>query len=780
MIKLVIKTKIKQISLALCFSLLSFSAYAAGLGKLNVFSALGEPLNAEIELISVSPEEFASLNASLAPDDFYTAQGVDKTAIQNNVKVSVAKKPNGDPVVQLSSSQAVTDPFLDILIQVVWADGQFTREYTLLLDPPDYSASRVAVPTIESAKPMTEQSNTAQQRSVVTPRPADGKRKRGSNVVAETPKAESQAEALDGQAVTTVKGDSLSAIALRLNIQEVNLDQLLIGLYQANPSAFAGNINRLKVGQVLKVPSLDALQAIDKKEAKAEVRAQVGNWQAYTSKLSDAAKSGESSDSASNTQSKGKIVTEDKATPALGGVRDVVKLAKVDAGKASSSDAKDANQAGSEKSVADQANNLQDDLAAKQNDIKETDEKSAALAKQIADMKKLLVVKNKAMADTQQKAAQTKDKQVDAPSIFDVLDPAILSVVGALLAVLGVFLFWVRRKNKIISTADTVLEGYEGSSVATASADSPSFLSDFSSSNGDMIDTHEVDPIAEADVYLAYGRHTQAEDILKDAIQKTPSRYELHLKLLEIYAELKNTSAFEVLAGELFAQLGSSDPIWAKVSELGLKIDPANKLYQVVSVAPSVAAHEETKLAVSDFNDASLMEDETPKTVVEPLNFEMNDSVEKYLGNEAQQDFGSESNADIEEINFDVPHEATDLNLSGITLNFDPAEPLNSSSDPVTPIPDAFNGDFSNLLKVEKVEKVEKPKKAKTSQPARESQESKNNSEESAEVATKLELAVAYIDMADKEGALELLAEALKDGGPAQRERAQVLIDSLA
>ena len=761
MIKLVKNTKIKQISLALCFSLLSFSVSAAGLGKLNVFSALGEPLSAEIELTSVSPEEFAGLSANLAPDDFYIAQGVEKAAIQNNIKISVVQKPNGDPVIQLSSSQAVTDPFLDMLIQVVWADGQLSREYTLLLDPPDYSATRIAAPTIESAKPVAEQSNETHQRIASTSNP---KSKRTRHTHAETPNA-----AVDGKNVTTVKGDSLSAIALRLNIQEVNLDQLLVGLHKANPDAFVGdNINRLKVGQMIQVPSLETLQAIDKKEASAEVRAQVVNWQAYAAKLADDAISAPATDVTSNNQTKGKIVTEDKATPSPAGARDVVKLAKVDADPTSKSAA---DQASIGKSVADKAIALQDDLAAKENDIKETDEKSEALAKQIADMKKLMAVKNKAMAEAQQQAAQAKEKPVDAPSMLDVIDPVVLAVVGALLAALTGFGLWVRRKNKIkLNVEDRVMESHVSGLAATDNADAASFLSDFSASSGDMIDTHEVDPIAEADVYLAYGRHAQAEDILKEAIQKSPHRYELHLKLLEIYSELKNISAFEVLAGEMFAQLGSTDPIWSKVTALGLKIDPDNKLYQVASIDSPAAGFEESKLAVSDFNDASLMEDEVIKPLAEPLNFVMDESAQATAESGALANVETDDEM-VEEINFDLSHETPDLNLSGITLNFDSIETINTPSVPVTPIPDAFNGDFSNLLKVEKPEKA---KKAKASQPA------KASSSDSAEVATKLELAVAYIDMADKEGALELLGEALKDGSASQRERAQALIDSLA
>lgn len=117
--------------------------------------------------------------------------------------------------------------------------------------------------------------------------------------------------------------------------------------------------------------------------------------------------------------------------------------------------------------------------------------------------------------------------------------------------------------------------------TGTLTTGDTSFLTDFShsASNG-LIDTNDVDPIAEAEVYMAYGRDAQAEEILKDAISKEPQRYELHLKLLEMYAANKNTISFETTASELYVSLGGDNPIWSKVIEMGAKLEPNNPLYQ--------------------------------------------------------------------------------------------------------------------------------------------------------------------------------------------------------
>jgi pilus assembly protein FimV len=801
------KIIIKQIFLVLFFALLPLTSSATGLGKLNVFSALGEPLNAEIELLSATPEELAALTVSLASEELYAAQGLNKTAIQQTIKAVVNQKPNGSSFIQLSSSQAVTDPFLDILIQVTWSDGQLSREYTLLLDPPEYSVANVTPPVVDTPQKIGERSiaKTAQELPIKEFTPREKARSKPAQVADKTPND----NLVQGQPITTVKGDSLSAIAKTLQVPGLNLDQMLVGLYKANPSAFESeNMNRLKVGQVINIPSVEVLQEINKDEARREVRAQVANWHSYTSKLAELVSKSEVTDKQSENQSAGKIATkaEDKAAPLAEGPRDVVKLTKTESSKTSDIDGKQ--NPLSKKDAEQEKSTLQDDLAANENKIKETDERSAALEKQIADMKKLLVVKNKTMADAQKNADQSKQKTVEAPAIWDVIDPFLLAVIGGLVSALTVIWLWFKRKSKarilpedVFTITDDSLD--YGSESGSTSA---SFLHDFASEAGSLIDTHEVDPIAEADVFLSYGRHAQAEDILKDAIQKSPERYELHLKLLNMYAESSNVSSFELLAVELFSQLGSNSPIWTQVSELGLKVDPDNKLYHRAKDANTAAVITTDNLSASDFNEAELMDEQyqsnqsleplsfeesafevaQSESAVElaPLNFNPVSEISDASVLEASLDADKELQ-EVEEINFEVsetlafddvntpPLQAVEVDLTDINLNFESIQ-LDPIEVPSTPIPDAFSGDFSNLLKVDIKPQVKKTKKKLAED------QTESDLDDSEFVTTKLELAVAYIDMADKEGALELLNEVLQEGSSAQRDRAQVLINSLS
>jgi pilus assembly protein FimV len=168
-----------------------------------------------------------------------------------------------------------------------------------------------------------------------------------------------------------------------------------------------------------------------------------------------------------------------------------------------------------------------------------------------------------------------------------------------LTALLGFMMRGKRRRQGLSSFEDSIMTGSDlkastiyGTQGGTAvNTNNTSFLTDFSQAGLGTIDTHEVDPIAEAEVYMAYGRDAQAEEILKEALTKDPARHEIHLKLLEIYANRKNLPAFESVATELYAALGGEmTPLWAKATDLGRKLDPNNPLYAETAGANSAAA----------------------------------------------------------------------------------------------------------------------------------------------------------------------------------------------
>ena len=679
------KSKIKQISLAVCLAFMPLSGFAAGLGKLNVNSGLGEPLKAEIELLSVSPEELSTLSAAIASEEAYSVQGITRLGIHNNIKVELAKNADGSPVLKVRSSQPISDPYLDMLIQVDWASGRLLREYTVLLDPPEYkqaineapvSASIINKPSITSRATAASKERVAAEvdsNAIADTQQATKKSKKSKKVSNQA--AEQQAEfstPTDTPQLMTVRGDTLNSIAKEMQMEGVSLDQMLVGLYENNKSAFVdGNMNRLKVGQIVKAPSKDTLTAISPQQARQSVKVHSANWNTYRNNLAGNVLAAPVDEEGGQKQSaSGKIASaEDKAAPIKPGSQDVVKLSAGD--KVPTKDGK----AGANFDSKIMA--LQEEATAREKALKESQERTAALETQIADMQKLLALKNQTLTDLQKNAEtvakptesnqavaapaqppsaavsvpvpeQTVAKEVKktppvvkAPAqpepapeptfIESLLGGGVvdLTILGgaAGVALLGAGWMFLRNKRRkdldsfergILTSGGLRANTVFGNTTGNASTSDTSFLTDFAqSADGSMIDTNDVDPIAEAEVYMAYGRDAQAEEILKDAISKEPKRYELHLKLLEMYAGRKDISAFEAIAGELYTTLGADDPTWAKVAELGATVEPDNPLYDVSKIVAS------TEVATSKQDVENL--DDVKASVSDGLDFSFDD-----------------------------------------------------------------------------------------------------------------------------------------------------------
>ena len=649
------KFKLKKLAFTLSLGL-SLSAaivvHAAGLGTMTSSSKLGEPLNAEIELLAVAPGELNTIQAALAADQVYQDQMLEKPASYPYIQIEVGNNSKGQPILKLTSSQPITEAFLDMLIQVDWPTGRLVKEYTLLLDPPGFNSNYVSE---SSGLPVTGQSQAVETPGAETPVIADieqpvtnkpaSKRSAPNRSTAPkpTPKPEPSADSIETpEPLTTDRGDTLYAIARQMKPDNVSVEQMLAALYRSNQDAFDGkNMNRLKVGKIIRMPDQAALNAISNQQAKNLVAEHNTNWQAYKNALSNVVEKSAASETGGNTQqSAGKIGSvKDKPVPQAPAGKDVLKL--------SAGDEKSGTQ--TDKAAAKASENAaKEDATAKENAIKEEQSRAAALEKQVADMKKLVEMKNNAMAQAEKNAAQatapesktpeTSDKVAEAPAAVPenkpvpsleeqakppaelapalpetpVEDtgaqpeqPSFMQVLlqrlknispvlpWALIALPILICIWalirIRRKKEIDTFEDAILTSpateMQNNTVfgdTQAASGDTSFLTDFSQSGvGGMIDSHDVDPIAEAEVYMAYGRDAQAEEILKDAIQKDPERQELKLKLLEIYQSTANKGAFESLAGEIYANVGPGDQTWSKVVAMGQKLDPENSLYQM-------------------------------------------------------------------------------------------------------------------------------------------------------------------------------------------------------
>lgn len=699
---------------------LSASTDAAGLGKLTVLSSLGEPLRAEIEVLDAADLDLSTLAARMASPDAFRQSGIERAPTLSSVHFSVEKKKRDGVVIKVSSPQIISDPFLDMLIEFQWPTGRLVREYTVLLDPPGFSKQEAVAPVALPAvsEKVVEKPAVAPEPTPLPPpekaKPAAPARKA---VTAEKPRSEKYGP--------VKKGQSLYQIAGEVKPEEVSLEEMLVALYRANPNAFAGkNMNRLVTGKILNVPSAEEAGTISQHEAKKEIRAQVADWKAYREKLAAAvevAPAPAAKEEPAKQAAAGKITTktEEKAAPKP--AQDVLKLSKAETGKAVAA-----------KTGEDKLHAMQEDLLAKEKTIKEANERIAQLEKTVGDMQRLLEVKNQNLAAMQQQAvpakaetpkpeAKPEEKKAEAPpapkpaeakptekpkpkpvvkpepkpepSLVDTVmgEPMYLGGLGAFVLLLIAGALAVVRKireKRMAGFQTSMLSG--GDLIAPAekpgAASDTSFLTDFSQAGLGTIDTNEVDPIAEAEVYMAYGRDGQAEEILKEAMVKDPHRYEIHLKLLEIYAGRKNLSAFETLATELYAALeGQHSPIWDKAAQMGRALDPNNPLYGTAAVAPVEDELEKTMVLtpakMEALHEAAAAGGEA---ALADLDFDL--GTEQPVAEEVPAvdlDLGEAAPAEAEEmVDLSLPgEEAVELELGGSAVPLEEAEPVHTEDE---------------------------------------------------------------------------------------------------
>jgi pilus assembly protein FimV len=155
------------IAVALIFG--AVAAQAAGLGKLTVNSALGQPLNAEIDLVSLQPGEIDALNARVSPVEAYRDARIEYVPALRLLRFSVEKRANGAPYLKVTSIGPINEPFVDVLIEVSWAQGRVQREYPILLDPPGYAQGRVTAPASAATPPPTATARVESTPPAATP-----------------------------------------------------------------------------------------------------------------------------------------------------------------------------------------------------------------------------------------------------------------------------------------------------------------------------------------------------------------------------------------------------------------------------------------------------------------------------------------------------------------------------------------------------------------------------------------------------------------------------------
>ena len=263
--------KMLRLPVALALALGASNAFALGLGQVQVKSSLNQPLLAEIPILENAPGEAAELQIRLASAESFARIGLERPSgsLIAALQFNIVEGSNGRPVVRITTANRINDPFLGLLIEAEWARGKLLREYTLLLDPPVAVPSR-ATPSQTTALPQGDV-RPAPAESLASPPPMPAARPGASGSTAAPAARPAAAPALaPGESYGPVnEGDSVWRIASRaIPDSSININQMMIALQRANPDAFiGGNINRLRTGAVLRIPSRDEALAIRPGEA---------------------------------------------------------------------------------------------------------------------------------------------------------------------------------------------------------------------------------------------------------------------------------------------------------------------------------------------------------------------------------------------------------------------------------------------------------------------------------------------------------------------------------
>lgn len=617
-------------AVALLGSVASVEAYALALGRITVQSALGEPLQAEIDVADITSEEAASLKVGAAAADRFKSAGLEYSAVMAGLEVNLQRRADGRAYLRLSSNRPVTEPFLDLVLEANWSSGRITRDYTLLFDPPGMryrGADAVATPTAPVlTRPLTPRPLPAAQETESRPIPLPAPRQQAPVARAPAPQPVRAAgkEPAASQKVTVKAGDTAGRIAEKTKPATVSLDQMLVALLRSNPDAFiGGNINRIKAGAVLDVPGAEVAAATSPSEATQLIVAQSTDFNAFRRKLAQSAPSTQMTGADRQDAGKLQAKVEDRA-PATA-TPDKLTLSKG--------------------AIQGTAGGTAEDKIANERRSEDASARTAELAKNISDLNKLgavpAIASVAAPGDTGANATGTAASApaislevpgtpqagasdvavVTAPpvaaaatasappvavvtnpvaaaappipesSLIDewLAHPLVLPLAGGLLALLAGFgLYRYRQRNKAAQIDSSFLESrLQPDSFFGASGGQRVDTKDGKASGSSVmyspsqLDTGgDVDPVAEADVYLAYGRDLQAEEILKEALRTTPARVAIYGKLLEIYAKRNDSKAFDSVALDAFNLTQGFGPEWAYIAEMGREVDPSNPIYQ--------------------------------------------------------------------------------------------------------------------------------------------------------------------------------------------------------
>ena len=727
------KVRKLAVALALAGGLGSGVAQALGLGEIELQSYLNEPLDAEINLPQSRGVDPGDVFVNVAPESAYERVGLSRNQFLSKLRFQVVTQNDGSLAVNVSSREPLREPYLNFLLEMTWPSGRLMREYAVLVDPPVYAEDsgvqeQVSAPAVTSVQPQP----TSTARS-------------NESVRRQTQARQSLSRGYQGNTLgPTQSSDTLWTIASRVRPNDsVSMQQVMLALQDLNPDAFiGGNINRLKRGEILRVPTLDQIQSRTRAQATRAVSQQNTEFQTPKRTVDATAPSQpqaapESATAAAGGDELKLLVPDEESREATEGgsaggdgqlaggadagsavameqlesarreneelntrvddlqeqVETLQRLLELKnsqlaemqqmAGESSEAAASDAPEgvAGDAAGVEGEPEAAESAIAEQDQSVTEvseaesvgetaegeaasaTEDTAAAPSGEVADAEAAAVadqgsaVEAEPMAESEQaevaeaepvasEAAPEEAAPAPQPSnqqpaadkgmlgnIFDsITNNAMYQIaVGGGLIVLLLLLLLLARRN-----ANREKAFYEQLN-SEAEDDSDSFQLSLDDEEPEQAGAE--DPLAEAETYIAYGRHDQAAQTLETAISREPSRTDLRLKLLGVYADSQDRDSFEKQFGEIAAL--DDDQAMASAIALRTQLDEAEAMPSIDDLESQLRSDSfgsaeslETETAASDDNEMQLSDE----LLADQYDSEQEDQIENEFG-ELDTDF---------------------------------------------------------------------------------------------------------------------------------------------
>ncbi|MFO1394940.1 MAG: FimV/HubP family polar landmark protein [Steroidobacteraceae bacterium] len=602
--------------------------YALGLGEIHLNSALNQPFDADIEIVSATDDDLSALRASLAPSDTFARYGLDKPGYLADFSFKVIRSSGGKDFLKVTSPRPVTEPFVTMLVEADWPRGKLLREYTVLLDPPVYAPA----PRSAEAPVATPRAQATARPSTPAPAPAP----QPSADATAAPAAAPRATIAPGSTYRVRRNDTLWKIAEEAHPgSRSDVNRAMVAIYQSNPQAFEGNINLLRAGSTLSIPDASAVSAISASAAAAEVSRQYQSWRGGGTASGSDAGSGrlrlvtpEQGTSAASTATQAPAAPA--PAPAAGG--NAATQARVQQLEAELAEARRL----LEVKNAELAT-LQGQTAAPGAPAGATGAAPAAGATGAAPAAGATgpaPAGEAAATPTEQTAAQPaepskeqkKPKKKAKPAAAPQEGPSLLEqlagywwVLLGLLAAGIAFVLYRRSRSesgdvdlqealartrtdlraRVAAPRDTTIlveerrpldpsSAHAGGAATAPGRKATTAVPVDTISGEEPVSIESGDPLAEADFHMAYGLYDQAADLVQLAIKRAPQRRDLKVKLLEIYFVWGNRDRFLDLARELGATRGNAPAgEWDKILIMGKQIAPDDPLFASARTSPA-------------------------------------------------------------------------------------------------------------------------------------------------------------------------------------------------